>query len=244
MNLNEFLRAFFPDENAPIYFRAFKPKDAPDTESNRPQNYSASRKTLAQADGEIELRKLNHLRGVYFAPNAGGNSDANITRFNAVFVERDDLAIEQQHRILDGCPVAASIRVETKKSVHAYWLLKESSTADEWRDAQKRLIAYFDGDKSIKNPSQVMRLPFFMHLTYNEQATGKYDCKPVELVQFNPERCYSITELKEAFPAVEKSDDDSSAATVVSGIIGNGNRNNETQKNSNNPEIAMLPYSD
>jgi hypothetical protein len=226
MNTHEFLRAFFPDENETIYFRAFKPKDAPDNGSNRPVNYSASRKTLVQAGGEIELRKFNHLRGVYFAPNAGGNSDAEITRFNAVFVERDDLPIEEQHRILDDCPLAVSIRVETKKSVHAYWLLKESCAADEWRDVQKRLIAYFDGDKSIKNPSRVMRLPFYMHLTYNEHATGNYDYKPVELVQFNPEIRYSIDELKEEFPAVEKSDD-SSAGIVVSEIIGNGNRNNE-----------------
>ncbi|MGI9036366.1 MAG: primase C-terminal domain-containing protein [Pyrinomonadaceae bacterium] len=227
MNTNEFLRAFFPDENETIYFRAFKPKDAPDTESDRPQNYSASRKQLARAGGEIELRKFNYLRGVYFAPNAGGNSDADITRFNAVFVEKDDLAIEEQHRLLDDCPLAASIRVETKKSVHAYWLLKGNCAADEWRDVQKRLIANFDGDKSIKNPSRVMRLPFFMHLTYNEQATGKYDFKPVELVQFYPERRYSIAELTEAFPAAEKSADESLAGVVVSEIIGNGNRNNE-----------------
>ena len=227
MNTNEFLRAFFPDENEPIYFRAFKPKDAPDAKSNRPQNYSASRKTLARANGEIELRKLNHLRGVYFAPNAGGNSDAEITRFNAVFVEKDELTIEEQNQRLDDCPLAASIRVETKKSVHAYWLLKESCTANEWRDAQKRLISYFDGDKSIKNPSRVMRMPFYMHLTYNEQATGNYDCKPVELAQFNPERRYTIDELKAAFPAAEKSDDDSSDGIAVLEIIGNGNRNNE-----------------
>jgi len=225
MNTNEFLRAFFPDENETIYFRAFKPKDAPDTESNRPQNYSANRKLLARAGGELELKKFNHLRGVYFVPNTGGNSDSEITRFNAVFVERDDLAVDEQHRILDGCPLATSIRVETKKSVHAYWLLKENCAAGEWRDIQKRLIAYFDGDKSIKNPSRVMRLPFYMHLTYNEQATGKYDCKPVELAQFNPERRFPIAELKKAFPAVEKSKDYSSSGFDASETINELSRN-------------------
>ena len=205
MNTNEFLSAFFPDENEPIFFRSFKPKDAPDMESNRPQTYSATRKMLMQAGGEIELKKFNHLRGVYFAPNAGGNSDTDINRFNAIFVEKDDLTIEEQHILLDNCPLPTSIRVETKKSVHAYWLLKGNCTADEWRNTQIRLIAYFGSDKSIKNPSRVMRLPFFMHLTYNEQATGNFDCKPVKLVQFNPEIRYSITELKQAFPAVENS---------------------------------------
>lgn len=227
MNTNEFLKAFFPDENEPIYFRAFKPKDAPDTESNRPQTYSASRKMLMRTGGEIELKKFNHLRGVYFAPNAGGNSDPDINRFNAVFVEKDDLTIEEQHLLLDNCPLPTSIRVETKKSVHAYWLLKENCTADEWRDTQKRLIAYLDSDKSIKNPSRVMRLPFFMHLTYNEQATGNFECKPVKLVQLNPEIRYSIAELMQAFPAVENPAANLSAGTLVSEIIGNGNRNRE-----------------
>ncbi len=161
MNMNEFLRAFFPDENEMIYFRAFKPKDAPDTTSNRPQIYSATRKVLARAGGEIELRKLNHLRGVYFAPNAGGNTDAEITGFNAVFVEKDDLAIAEQHRLLDDCPRAASIRLETKKSVHAYWLLRESCTADEWGDAQKRLC---------KHPRIVTRLNWSFRVNENLPA--------------------------------------------------------------------------
>jgi hypothetical protein len=227
MNLNEFLRAFFPDENEAIHFRAFKPKDAPDTGSNRPQMLSTTRKRLSEAGGEIELRKLNHLHGVYFAPNAGGSSDEKITRFNAVFVENDRLSIEEQHADLDECPVPTSIRVETKRSVHGYWLLNENCTAEEWRDVQKRLIAYFEGDKAIKNPSRVMRLPFFMHLTYNEQATGSYDCQRVEVVQFSLEIRYSIAELKAAFPEVEKLNGNALNSFEVSEIIGNGNRNNE-----------------
>jgi hypothetical protein len=226
MNLNEFLRAFFPDENEPIYFRAFKPKDAPDTTGNRPQNYSATRKSLAQSGGEIELRKLNHLRGIYFAPNGGGNADDNITQFNAVFVENDELPIEQQHEALDRCPIETSMRVETKRSVHAYWLLRENCTSDEWRDVQKRLISYFDGDKSIKNPSRVMRLPCFMHLTYDEEATGNHTAQRVGIMQFNPERRYTIAELQSTFPETEKSEHSSPNNFEMADIIGNGNRNN------------------
>jgi len=40
---------------------------------------------------------------------------------------------------------------------------------------EKRLIQYFNGDRAIKNPSRVMRVPFFWHLTYNEIATGDYE---------------------------------------------------------------------
>jgi hypothetical protein len=117
MNLDDFLKAFYPDDNAQIHFRAFKPKDAPDTDRNRPQKISATRKNLARPDGEIELRRLNHLRGVYFSPNAGGDKDDEITRFNAVFVENDSLTIAEQHLALNNGPVPISIRVETKRSV-------------------------------------------------------------------------------------------------------------------------------
>ncbi len=227
MNLDEFLQPFFPDENETIHFRAFKPKDAPDAENNRPKKLAITRKQLSKPNGLIELKKLNHLRGIYFVPNSGGNTDADITRFNTVFVENDDLTIDEQHQALDNCPLPTSIRVETKRSVHGYWLLKETCTNEEWCDMQARLIDFFDGDKSIKNPSRVMRLPFFWHLTYNEQTTGNYDYKTVEIIEFHPERFYSLAELQKAFPTVEKPKNHQSNNDYTSKIITYGNRNNE-----------------
>lgn len=226
MNLDGFLRAFYADENEQIYFRAFKPKDAPDTGENRPKKVCRTRKQLAQVDGEIDLRKLNHLRGIYFAPNAGGDTDAEISRFNAVFVENDNLPIDEQNRSLDASPLPTSIRVETKRSVHAYWLLKENCAADDWRDMQTRLIEYFDGDKSIKKLSQLMRLPFYWHLTYNEKATGGYETKTVKVTELHPERRYSMAELQKAFPKIEKSNSYEANAFEVAKTISNGNRNN------------------
>ena len=224
MNLNEFLEAFFQDENEPIYFRAFKPKDAPDTGSNFAKSIVFTRRQLLENENLIELRRLNHLRGIYFVVNAGGNTDAEITRFNAVFVENDNLPIEEQDRALDKCPVLPSVRVETKRSVHAYWLLNENCTEAVWRDLQERLIAFFDGDKANKNPSRVMRLPLFQYLTYNEQAAGSYDCQLVKITHFDSEMRYSIGELQKTFPALKKPDNSSTRLGDVTEIQ-NGNRN-------------------
>jgi Primase C terminal 1 (PriCT-1) len=224
MNLLEFLSAFFPTVIEPIYFRAFKAKDAPDTDFNRAQMSSYTRRELA-AGGEFELRKLNHLRGVYFAPNSGGHTDGRISRFNAVFVESDTVSIEDQHAALDASPVAMSIRVQTKRSVHAYWLLDGNCTDEEWRDLQERLIKFFDGDKAIKNPSRVMRLPTFMHLRYDPDVAGNHAATPVEVVQFNPERRYTIGELAKVFPPLPKSAVMNSHTVTEGEIIGNGNRN-------------------
>ncbi len=225
MSVADFLAAFFPDSEEAIHFRAFKPKDAPDSEYNRPVKRDYSRGELTSPKGALGLRALNHHMGVYFAPNAGGSTDADITRFNAVFVENDLLTIPEQHEALDRSPLPTSIRVETKRSVHGYWLLKGDCTAERWRKMQSRLIHVFNGDVSIKNPSRVMRLPFFTHLTYNPNAVGKYDAKLVEVVQFDANRRYSMEELEAAFPQGEDGDRQSGKNAAVGEIIGNGHRN-------------------
>ncbi|MGI8542155.1 MAG: DUF3987 domain-containing protein [Aridibacter sp.] len=227
MKLSNFLKAFFSDENEKIYCRAFKPKDAPDTHFNRAAKISFSRKELTNKANEIELRKLNHLRGIYFVVNSGGDTDEQINRFNAIFVENDEKTLAEQNRALDKCPIPTSIRVETKKSIHAYWLLNENCSADIWSDLQQRLIGYFDGDPVIKNPSRVMRLPFFQHLTYNPNVTGNYEHKLVEVKQFNPEIRYSIEQLQAAFPAVEVENNKSNAQFNGQEIINNGSRNSK-----------------
>jgi hypothetical protein len=226
MNLDGFLMPFFPDANEPIHFRAFRPKNAPKTAENEPRMLTLTRRKLAAPRGDIELRSLNHLRGVYFSVNAGGSTDDQITRFNAVFAENDSLSIDEQHTALDGCPLPTSIRVETKRSVHAYWLLKQSCSAEDWCDIQNRLIGYFDGDKSIKNPSRVMRVPTFWHLTYAPESTGKYDFKTVIVVQFDPAIRYSIDELQATFPRVYESVNGRAPCSEIGEVIENGNRNN------------------
>jgi hypothetical protein len=221
----DFLAAFYPNEREPICFRAFKPKGAMDNETNRPQKLQLRRAELATGLGERTLRELNATRGIFFAPNGGGHTNAEIRQFNAVFVERDDIPIAEQHELLDQSPISTSIRVETKRSVHAYWLLKPGSDLVDWKDAQIRLIEYFEADQANKNPSRLMRLPGFDHLTH--KADGALETTLVEIVQFDPNKRYSIGEILEVF---EKSD----CATLPSAagqyrpsqtIIGNGQRN-------------------
>jgi putative DNA primase/helicase len=201
MKLTEFLAAFFPDEDEAVYLRAFKAKGEPDAPNNRPLVEVVTRRVLADnAEMQNKMIAANETRGWYFVVNAGGNTDADITRFNAVFVEIDDLPLDEQHRRFDASPLQPSIRLETRKSVHAYWLIDGDCTEAEWRDIQARLIAYFGGDEKIKNPARVMRLPYFNHLHYNAQ-THKHETKRVELVAFIPERRYSSMAMCAAFPA-------------------------------------------
>lgn len=184
----------------------------------RPRKKGVTRAKIAGNPAtQRDLLALNAHNGLYFSPNSGGDCEAAIVggeetkdgkvvavhppgRFNACFAEIDDLPIEEQHRLLDSCPLPPSIRVETRKSVHAYWPLAGDNPGDqaqaEWRDVQRRLIAYFKSDRAIKDPSRVMRLPGFDHVS----ADGSR--KPVRCVAFDPSRRFTLAELLAAFPAV------------------------------------------
>jgi hypothetical protein len=220
--LTTFLASFFPDENEAIYLRAFKAKGAPDSPDNRPLVEVVTRKRLAtEADFQKGMAAANKTRGWYFVVNAGGNADADITHFNAFFVENDGLPIEEQHSRLDAAPLRPSIRLETRKSVHAYWLIKGECDVDAWRDIQERLIAHFDGDASIKNPSRVMRLPLFNHVHYDkENAALSY--KRVTLVEYAQERRYSLEDMRAAFAPVCEQSPESSYKEAASDAGGFG----------------------
>ncbi|HEV2802434.1 MAG TPA: AAA family ATPase [Pyrinomonadaceae bacterium] len=198
--LTDFLAAFFQSEDETIYLRAFKAKDVPDAPHNYPLIEVVTRRAVA-TDEKLQNRMMagNKSRGWYFVVNTGGNVDAEITRFNAFFLESDQLPIEEQHRCLDSAPLQPSIRLETRKSVHAYWLIKGVCDANAWRDMQERLVSHFDSDRSIKNPSRVMRLPFFNHVHY-DRRTGRYEYKRIELHTFEPESCFTLAEMQMAFP--------------------------------------------
>jgi putative DNA primase/helicase len=206
--LAAFLKAFFADRDEQINFRFFAPKGVPLNPNGRPiapefsaEKVSFTRDRLNSDETAFEkLSLLNQTRGSYFVVNSGGNSDIEIARYNAWFVEADNLSIQEQHALLDACPLPPSIRVETKKSVHAYWLIERGCTEIEWRDMQVRLIAYFNGDPKNKNPSRVMRVPYFNHITYNGENDLSY--KTVEVVGFEPDRRYTIAEMRAAFPEV------------------------------------------
>ncbi|MDQ3652140.1 MAG: RepB family DNA primase, partial [Acidobacteriota bacterium] len=200
---SEFLAAFYPDKLEDVRLRLFKAKKAPDSQHNRPIKYATTRAELTcDVEQQAKLKQANRTRGVYFVVNAGSDEDDGIGRFNACFAESDEHTLEEQHARLDNAPLAPSIRVETLKSVHAYWLLSGDCGEAEWRDMQAHLIAHFGGDEKIKNPSRVMRLPFFNHVHYNPED-GTYSYKHVELTAFNPARRYTIQEMRTAFPEVE-----------------------------------------
>lgn len=194
MRLSEFLASFFFDDEI-IYGRALAAKGY----KTYPVPFTFTRNQLADTEFQKELIELNKTRGIYFVVNAGGNSDAEITRINAVFCEIDTLPLQVQHDIYDNSPLPPSIRIETKKSVHAYWLLSEFITANDFRTLQKGLINYFNSDKGIHNPARLMRLPFFKHVSFDKS----FQYQTVNLHSFSDTR-FTYAELFGVYPHHEQ----------------------------------------
>lgn len=202
VTLQQFLSAIYVDENATINLRTLGAKGSKDSKADTGRFTMRDLQTNEQVLKTLE--NINKTRGIYFVVNSGGNSDADINQYNAFFAEIDDKPIAEQHEIFDGCPLQPSIRLETKKSVHAYWLINGECSESEWRDIQLRLIGYFKGDKAIKNPSRCMRLPNFNHVSYSDE-TKEYEYKKVEIVAFEAERRFAVEEMEKAFPQSESS---------------------------------------
>ena len=82
-----------------------------------------------------------------------------------------------------------------------YWLVDGDCSEEDWRDIEARLISFFESDLQIKNPSRVMRLPHFNHISYSEESGWQY--KRVRLVEFKTERRYSVEHMRKAYPLAE-----------------------------------------
>ncbi len=145
---------------------------------------------------EKTLRNHNALnRGVFYTVNFGGQTDQEITRINAQFVEMDHASFEEQQKRIDAFPLPPSMIIKTRKSLHTYWFIRDGEVG-RFREIQKQLVKHFDGDPMCVNESRVMRLPGFNHC--------KQEPVPVVCVLFHPERRYTQDQLSEALPALEE----------------------------------------
>jgi Protein of unknown function (DUF3987) len=121
-----------------------------------------------------ELRQLQRQGyGVYFVVNGQGHKDAEVDEGRLIFFEHDDLekSVQQELWRTLGLP-EPTVQADTGgKSIHSYWRLEPGCPISEWRALQADLLEYADADRSIKNPSRVMRLAGFRHQGTGQMAT-------------------------------------------------------------------------
>jgi predicted P-loop ATPase len=133
--------------------------------------------TSTAGKGAIKLgcepQKLDQLSrrrfGIYVVINNGLDEDNSIVSCPALFVEHDDLSIEDQAVCWKGLLPEPTIQIWTGgKSLHQYWVLDSPISPERWLSLQEKLISALKSDPSVKNLSRVMRLPGYTY--YNKKG--------------------------------------------------------------------------
>ena len=143
-----------------------------------------------------ELQTLNSAGyGIYFVVNDGGHTDSNVKTGRAIFYEHDNLDKPIQIDLWQtlGLP-EPTIQIDTGgKSIHSYWTFDQPISIAQWRILQTDLLNFAAADRSIKNPSRVMRLAGFTH----QKSGGE------SVIISNSGKRYSFEELRSVVTVVE-----------------------------------------
>lgn len=156
--------------------------------------------------------------GVYFVVNGGGRADKDVTECRAVFYEHDNMSKEKQLALWHslGLP-EPTIQVDTGgKSIHSYWVLKEPCSPESWKVLQTDLLDYSEGDKALKNPSRVMRLPGASHVSIHPD--GRFEYVFTKVVGECGEK-YSYDELAAKIPSKQPTNPNESPQGVDGDLV-------------------------
>ncbi|WP_414585331.1 DUF3987 domain-containing protein [Scytonema sp. PCC 10023] len=146
-----------------VYVRAFLPKE----------DLRYAPNTGRKAD-KLKFKQILHWQqqgyGIYFVINGGGHKDEDVQLCRAVFIEHDDLEIALQRDLWQTLSLPEpTFQVQTRKSVHSYWVFEKPIPVQEWKQLQTDLLTYTGADGAIKNPSRVMRLAGAWHIKPGEK---------------------------------------------------------------------------
>ena len=100
-----------------------------------------------------------------------------------------------------GDSLEPTLQVDTGgKSIHNYWVFDEPISVDEWKSIQTRFLDHADADRSLKNPSRVMRLPGTFHIDADGQPGGR------TCIIHTSDTYYSARDIEKALPSKKMHD--------------------------------------
>lgn len=131
--------------------------------------------------------------GVYMVVNQGGQDDATIMQARAFFIDIDEGGLPDTWHIQPSMIISRSDGARH----HAYWLCEPGITnMAAWSSVQKQLIQRYSSDRTIHNPSRVMRVPGFMH--WKDIS----DPHTYNVVYADSSRRFSLENIKTGLPAI------------------------------------------
>ncbi|HEY9872142.1 MAG TPA: hypothetical protein V6D12_01835, partial [Candidatus Obscuribacterales bacterium] len=133
---------------------------------------------------------------VYFVANGQANADEGVQVGRAIFFEHDDLDKSLQRDLWQSLRLPEpTIQIDTGgKSIHSYWVFDQPINIDDWCKIQSDLLEYSDGDRTIRNPSRILRLAGAAYMKSAKPGTTR------ATIISNSGLRYSYNELREVIP--------------------------------------------
>jgi Protein of unknown function (DUF3987) len=208
-----------------VYYRALK-------EGASGKSVSA---TFPQCCASLERFSSNGYN-IYLVVNGGGQSDEEVAEGKAIFYEHDDIPKEDQLYLWQSLKLPEpTFQVDTGgKSIHSYWVFEQPIDIAGWRVVQTDLLNYSKADRTIKNPSRLMRLAGYKHQSTGEvsnivaQSGTRYTFEalrsviPVEEPKVKPEKKAKPKAERVTKPRTEPSN--STDAIPLSNCLAKSNR--------------------
>ena len=138
---------------------------------------------------DVKRRNANG-EGAYVVVNAGGQTDNEIDRIRAVYVDLDGSPLEP---VME-CSLEPHIVVQTSPGrYHAYWIVDDLPVSD-FTPVQRCILQRYAGDPRVFNPSRVMRLPGLLHHKYKPYLS--------HIIHQSNAQPYTGEQIKSEFPPV------------------------------------------
>lgn len=185
------LRILGIDDREQVYVRALQTKGFEQVPA-RKNNY-----TLQEiADGKYSQ---SDRLGRYFVVNRGGQSAKEITDCRAIFFEHDDLPKDEQVKLWckHGLP-DPTFQVETRNSIHSYWVFDQPIEPKLWSPLIDDLVALVGSDASVKDLPRVLRLAGYWDHSFGKDGSPR-DSLQVKLINVTAAK-YSYEELRAIIP--------------------------------------------
>lgn len=150
-------------------------------------------------DGLMWLQTQNNAHfGVYYNINAG-RKNTEVKRFYTLAWEDDKNDFNAQQSKIDSFGLAPTTVVRTKRSLHTkYRILDAKCVKEQWTAYQEEMSLTMASDPTIKDLPRLMRCAGFNHVKWSE---GVYVLTPCVLEVCEPERVYTLAQVKEAMAA-------------------------------------------
>lgn len=150
-------------------------------------------------DGLTWLQTQNDAHfGIFYNINAG-RKNTEVTRFYTLAWEDDKSDFDAQQSKIDSFGLAPTTVVRTRRSLHTkYRIFDEDCVKERWTAYQEEMSLTMASDPTIKDLPRLMRCAGFNHVKWID---GDYVLTPCVLEVCEPERVYTLSQVKEAMAA-------------------------------------------